>query len=212
MVPVQVLQGQVDPAFYQVHPDVLPEVGQLERGTRSVGQDLAFSVPVAAQIEHEMAHRIGRVPTVFEHIRVGPVTRYDLVLPERGQQVSKRGYGYLETVDRLPECDEYRMPGAAVVTGLQLGVPPFEQFQGQAGIAGLVGEVVGPPAVGVDMVEMPPQRGGQEPGNDDEILVVLASEATAVPGGGRQRGVADAGQRVEGEVIEPAHGFRQVVG
>ena len=42
----------------------------------------------------------------------------------------------------------------------ELSLPPIQQGQALPGVAGFVGQVVGPAAIGIDVVEMLPQFAG----------------------------------------------------
>ena len=73
------------------------------------------------------------------------------------------------------------MPGLARIAVAQMRFPPVQQGQAPLRVARLVGQVVGPAAIGVDIVEMLPQAPGQQPTGDGEILVVPPGQPPAVP-------------------------------
>src|SRR5215831_827451 len=50
----QVFERQVNPVLLVIDTDVLPEIGELQRGAGEVGKLLALSVPVPAKIQDEM--------------------------------------------------------------------------------------------------------------------------------------------------------------
>ncbi len=68
----------------------------------------------------------------------------------------------------------------ALVALVQQILPPIEQGEAAAGIAGFVGQIVGPAAVGVDVADMLPQPPRKEPAGDHEILVVPVGQPPAV--------------------------------
>ncbi len=88
-----------------------------------------------------------------------------------------------ELADRLGQGDEDGMSGPAGIAGVQLALPLIEQLEGTRRVTGFVGQVVGPPAVGVNIVEVLAERAGEKPRDDGEVLVVTAGQARAVAPG-----------------------------
>src|SRR5712692_168090 len=68
----------------------------------------------------------------------------------------------------------------AFVAGVQLALPPMEQIQSARRIGNFVAEIIGPAAVGIDVVEMLVQRFGEKPRYDVEIFVVTSGEPLRV--------------------------------
>ncbi len=66
------------------------------------------------------------------------------------------------------------------VGGVQFGFPCIQQRQRLLRIANLIAEIVGDPAIGVDVVEMLMQMLGQKPGDDREVLVMRVRQPRAV--------------------------------
>src|SRR4029077_645628 len=85
--PAKALDRQVDAPFGVVDAHVLPEICQLQRGAGEIGELLAFGVAVAAEVEHKMAYRVGRIAAVSEQIIKAFVARDGLVPAEGTQQV-----------------------------------------------------------------------------------------------------------------------------
>ena len=52
------IERDVNAAFFQVARNVLPEIGELKRGTGRVRETLALAIAVAAKIKDEPANRI----------------------------------------------------------------------------------------------------------------------------------------------------------
>ena len=75
--------------------------------------------------------------------------------------------------DRLTKRDENRVCWLAFVAKIEFGVPPVEKFEGARGVRNFVAKVVGPTAVGVDIVKMLVKFLRQQPRNDIEIFVVM---------------------------------------
>src|SRR5437588_3224706 len=87
MEPAQVLQREIYATLGIVHADVLPEIGELQRGAGVVGKALALSIPVSAKVQNQMADGIGRVVAVGEHVIEGLESGDGLILAEGDQQV-----------------------------------------------------------------------------------------------------------------------------
>jgi len=64
----------------------------------------------------------------------------------------------------------------AFVAKTEFVVPPVEKFKGPCGVWNFVAEVVGPTAVGVDIVKMLVKFLRQQPRNDVEIFVMMRGE------------------------------------
>ena len=62
----------------------------------------------------------------------------------------------------------------------QLGLPPVQQLERAGGAGDFVAQVVGPTAVGIDIVEMLMQAARQQPGNDIEVFVVVRGQPAGV--------------------------------
>ena len=80
----------------------------------------------------------------------------------------------------MAQRDKNRMRGLAFIAGVKFALPPIEKLKRPQGVGNLVAEVIGPAAVGVDIVEMLMKRFGKEPGNNIKILVVMRGEPARV--------------------------------
>src|SRR5439155_5905886 len=69
------LERNVDAPPPIIARHVLPEICQLQRGTGLVTQPLPPLVAVPAQIEHEAAYGVGRIPAVPEESFPCPIAR-----------------------------------------------------------------------------------------------------------------------------------------
>ena len=76
--------------------------------------------------------------------------------------------------------NENRMLRLAGIHPIQFVPPPFEQAQTFFRIADFVGQIVGPAAIGVDIVEILVQMFGQQETDDMEIFVVMGGEPAGV--------------------------------
>jgi hypothetical protein len=72
------------------------------------------------------------------------------------------------------------MAWIAVVAGVEFGFPLIEQLQGGRRIPSFVAEIVGDPAVGVNVKKVLAEAFGQEPGGDGKVFVMGAGQAFAV--------------------------------
>src|SRR2546428_4156492 len=66
------------------------------------------------------------------------------------------------------------------VAGVQLALPPMEQIQSARRFGNFIAKIIGPTAVGVEVVEMLVQRFGEEPRYDIEIFVVMRGQPARV--------------------------------
>ena len=73
--------------------------------------------------------------------------------------------------------DHDRMARLAIVAAAQFLAPPLQQRQGLLAPFGLIAQVVGPAAIGVDRVKMPQQPPRQQQRGDGEVLVMRPGQA-----------------------------------
>src|SRR5260370_396594 len=93
------------------------------------------------------------------------------------------GEGLLGNVlldDGFPQRYENRMRRLAFVTGVQFVLPPVEQFECAVWIGNFVAKIIGPAAVGVDVVKMLVQGSGKKPRYNFEILIVMSGQPARV--------------------------------
>ena len=187
---------QIDPPPGPVQGHVLAEVGQLQPGADRVGQPRPGLIVASPEVKDQAADGVGRVAAIVEHL-VGRLVAIDLlVLPEGRQEIDERVGRDRELADRLGQGDEHRMARLALVAFAKLTLPPVQQGQALPGIAGLVGQVVGPAAVGVDVVEVLPQLAGEQQAGDGEVLVMPLGQPPAIaPGLAERRAFGRAGLR-----------------
>ena len=81
----------------------------------------------------------------------------------------------------------------ALIAVGELGFPPVQQGQALLAVADLVGQIVGPAAVGVDVRDVLPQAARQETAGDGEIFIVPHRQPPAV-----SPTLAQAGRRLLG--------------
>jgi hypothetical protein len=68
----------------------------------------------------------------------------------------------------------------AVVAGVEFLLPPIEEFEGAIRVGDFIAEIIGPAAIGVDVVEMLVEFFGKEPGDNVEIFVVMGGKPARV--------------------------------
>ncbi len=174
------VERDVDAAFFEIARNVLPEIGELERGAGGVGEALAFGVAIAAEIENEAADGIRGVDAVVDDgVPIG-VALYELILAEGLEQIGEGLLGNVLGENGLAKSDEDGMRWFVFVTRVEFAFPPVEEFDGAIAVGNFVAEIVGPAAVGVDVIEMLVELLGEEPGDDVEIFVVMRGEPTGV--------------------------------
>ncbi len=185
------IERNVNAADVQVARNILPEVRELQCGASGIGQTLTLLVAVAAEIQDQASHGICRIYAITEDGLPVRITLDGLILTESFQEVRERLPGNIFCDYRLAQRDEHRMGWLAFVASIQLMFPPGEQFQRARRIGNFVAKIVGPAAVGVDVVEMLMQGLGEEPRNDVEIFVMVRRKPARVPFGyfGRAAGL-----------------------
>ena len=184
----QVFERKINSAFGIVDGDVLPEIGELQSGAGVIGELLAFGVVIAAEIEDEMADRIGRVTAVGENIVKGFETGDGLVLAEGDEEIGEFVFRDGELVHRGSESNENGMAGHASIAGVEFDFPFVEQGERRGGIADFVAEIVGNTAVGVEVEEILTEMLGKKPGGYRKIFIVRAGKLAAVFVGFGERG------------------------
>ena len=172
--------GMYTRPFSRSTRDVLPEIRQLQRRAGRVRERLPLRVAIAAQVQHQPSHRVGRIPAVSEHILVGAVAHYGLVLHERPDQVGEWLLRQLVPRRGLLQRHEHRMRRPALVHPLQLPAPPLQQPQALLRVADLVAQVVGPAAEGVHVVEVLVQPARKQERHHVEVLVVARGQPARV--------------------------------
>ena len=109
------LERDVDAVLQLVHGHVLPEIGQLQGRAGGVGEPLPLRVGVAAEVQHQPAHRIGGVAAIAEQFVPIAIARHGLVLHEGVDQVRERlarnGVPFHRGPQRRRTPGEWRGPG-----------------------------------------------------------------------------------------------------
>src|SRR5581483_4498466 len=147
--PAQVFERKIDAAFLEIYPDVLPEIGQLQRGTGVVGKLLPLRVAIAAKIQDQMAYRVCRIAAIAEQVFKGFIASHTLVLAKRGQQIRELVPRDIELTHGPSQGDKHRMPRLSLIAGIELRLPFVQQLQRCRPVAGLIAEVIRNPAVGI---------------------------------------------------------------
>ena len=180
-------QRNIDAPLFKVACDVLPEIRQLQRRARRIGKPLPLRIAVAAQIKDEAAHRVRRIAAVSEDVVPGGVTVNGLVLAKRDEQIGKRLDGNVERGNGFAQRDKNGVRRFSCVAIAQFLVPLVQQRQGFGRIGNFISQIVGPAAVGVQIVKMLVQPSRKQPGNHVEIFVVMRGEPSGVALGLRDR-------------------------
>ena len=132
----------------------MPEIGQLQGSASGVGQTLAFLVAIAAKIEDKSADRIRGKDAIVDHGIPCGITLDGLILAEGPQKIGKRLLRNTFGEDRFAQRDEDGMRRAAMVTIIQLTLPPIEELEGALFLRNFVAEIIGPAAISIEIIEM----------------------------------------------------------
>lgn len=178
--------GEIDTVLAEVHGDVLPEVGQLERGADAVRQPSQAGIAQAEQVKDDPAHRVRRVTAVMEQVVKGGVAAGRDIHPEGGQEVPQELHGEVEAPDGVAEGDERGVRGRVLQTGVEQALPLAQAFEALPLVGGFVREVVGGAGEGVDGADVRTEGLRQEPGGHREVLVVVPRDPLAVGVGLRE--------------------------
>ncbi len=105
-----------------------------------------------------------------------------LVLAEGAQQIAEGLHRNIFRADGLAQSDQNRMRRSAArfVDEPQLVFPGIEQCQRSHGSGDFVAQIIRPPAIGIDIVEMLMQAARQQTGDYVEILVVMGRQPARV--------------------------------
>ena len=116
---------------------------------------LPLGVGIPAKIEHQPPHGVRRIHAVIEHSVPVSIPGHGLILNERADQIGER---LLRNPVLLRPCPRSATKtgccGLARIHAVQFAAPPVQLPQAFGRIADLVGQIVGPPAIGVDVVEI----------------------------------------------------------
>src|SRR5258708_19145417 len=102
----QIFKRKIDASFAVVNGNVLPEIGELQRGAGAVRKLLAFGVTVAAEVEQKMSNRIGGITAIAQNVGESVKARDGLVLTKSNQQIGKFVFRNIALANRLRERDE----------------------------------------------------------------------------------------------------------
>src|SRR5579859_4544565 len=91
------------------------------------------------------------------------------------------------------------------IAEVEFALPPVEEFEGAGRVRNFVAEVVGPAAVGVDIIEMLMKLFRQKPGDDFEIFVMMRGEPFRELLGGLRRAARGGGVCGNGEFTGTQH-------
>src|SRR4051812_23476522 len=107
--------------------DILPEVGEVKGGKGVDGEMLVVRSKVATGIENKVAHRIGRISEITEHVVESLIARNDLILFEGADQPVERCYRDIVVTDGTSEGYKDRVRDPSAIHRLQLIAPPGKQ-------------------------------------------------------------------------------------
>src|SRR5579872_3402052 len=120
------VERDVNAALLEVARHVLPEIGQLECGARSVGHRLAFFVTIATKIKDQTPDGIRGIDAIADHGIPRRIALDVLILAEGSQQIGKGLLGNVFCNYRFAKRDENGMGWAAIVAIVEFQLPPIE--------------------------------------------------------------------------------------
>jgi hypothetical protein len=187
----EVLERDVDPAARQIGRHVLDQARERQAGGQVRGERVQLGRAVAADVQQQVADRLGGLAGVRAQVVPGRVAQRLEVGPEAGHQLDELGDRQRQRLDRRRQRDEHRVLGRLAEVGLvQQLLPAIELARAPALVGGLVGEVVGHPREREDREDVLAQVGAREDRRHREVVVVGAAQrlAVAVAGADLERG------------------------
>ena len=170
--PAKVLLGEIDATACAVFGDVLPVLGQLERGADLIRQRDPLGRRDADRREHQAPDRVGRQRAVGPQVVERLIAAGSLIEAVGFDEPPQRLFGEPARVagaDEGNDCGQLR--AVAGQESGDVGVDEIEQLQLAGGLESVVvADVVDEPRVAVDRHQIRAQLGGQEPGGDRKVL------------------------------------------
>ncbi len=84
------VEWYVDTTLIEVAPNVLPEIGELERRAGGIGKALTFRIAIAAEIQQQMTDGIRGVDAIVQNRGPIGVALDGLVLAKRFEEIGER--------------------------------------------------------------------------------------------------------------------------
>jgi hypothetical protein len=103
-----------------------------------------------------------------------------LIVAKGNEQIGKWLDGDIQRGNRFVQRDENRVRRLSRAAIAQFQVPLVEKRQGSYRIGNFVSQVIGPAAVGVQIVKMLVQPARQQPGNHIEIFVMMRGQPAGI--------------------------------
>ena len=98
--------GHVEAPLPPVALEVLPEIGELQRGAHGVGCAVALIVRAAGHAQHQPSDRVRRAPAVVHQLRPRRVALRVDVLAKGGEQILEQLDGKRAGTDGVAEGEE----------------------------------------------------------------------------------------------------------
>ena len=105
---------------------------------------------------------------------------HGLILPEGAQQIAERRSGDIEGGYGRRESHEDGMRRPARVAPIEFLLPAVQQLERAQGAGYFVAQVIGPTAVGINVIEMPAQAARQEPSGYVEVFIMVRRKPAGV--------------------------------
>jgi hypothetical protein len=170
--PAQILLRQVDAAAGEILGDVLPVLGQLQRGADAVGKLETRGGGETKSGQHQMPDRVGRERAVGPQVVEGLVVIGPLIEAVCLHQSAQRCLGHPPAANSLGEsgdCGQRRLPASE--EGGDVGVDKVKHGElRQLVDVHRIAYVVDEAGVAVDGEQIGAQLAREEPGGDREVL------------------------------------------
>jgi hypothetical protein len=103
----------------------------------------------------------------------------DLILSKSGNEIQKGLLGNLKFANCFRECNEDRSRRPCIVAVPEVRLEIVEQLEALDRVAGLIGQIIRRAAIGIDVVEMPPEAARDEEIYEMEVLVASLGQPSA---------------------------------
>ena len=129
-------------------------------------------------------HAAGEPPVRLTETNWHGVGCYRIEMPMGTVYFEKDKDGvHVEIANRVRQGNEHGVRDFAAIGCIQLLLPPGQQSQGLGARTALVGQIVGPAAICIDIAQMLVEMPREQSADDCEILIVAPREAAAILAG-----------------------------
>lgn len=186
--------GQVDPVLFQIDRNILPKVGQLQRGADFVGKDVEILAPIAVNQKDKAPNGISAATAVIEDFGEISIPPFNDVLFEGRKKIVEERGGKVELGNCPGQWFEdprlrwiHGLPGKGLI---ELGFIPLKGLESRTFLKGwsafrfaeiipFIGQIVSHASESINRMDMRTEFFGHEPA-DGKILVMFPGQARAL--------------------------------